>query len=98
MFVADLFLTVNTHYLRIGLDEPKQRAYVLVRIQPGRESDFYGELKHLDHVVQVDLVHGPYDFVVQVEGAAADIDSVVLSIRKIPYVFNTDTMTAFVLS
>jgi len=80
------------------LNEPKQRAYVLVRIQPGRESEFYGEMKQLPHIVQVDLVHGPYDFVVQVEGAAVDIDSVVLKIRKIPYVLNTDTMTAFVLS
>jgi len=81
----------------LTLNETKQRAYVLVRIQPGRESEFYAEMK-LPHIVQVDLVHGPYDFVVQVEGAAADIDSVVLKIRKIPYVLNTDTMTAFVLS
>jgi len=82
----------------LTLNETKQRAYVLVRIQPGRESEFYAEMKQLPHIVQVDLVHGPYDFVVQVEGAAADIDSVVLKIRKIPYVLNTDTMTAFVLS
>jgi len=80
------------------LNEPKHRAYVLVRIQPGRESDFYAETKQLQHIVQVDLVHGPYDFVVQVEGSAVDVDSVVLNIRKIPYVVNTDTMTAFVLS
>ena len=80
------------------LNDQKQRAYVLVRIQPGRESEFYGEMKRLPHIAQVDLVHGPYDFVVQVEGTAVNIDSVVLSIRKIPYVLNTDTMTAFVLS
>jgi hypothetical protein len=80
------------------LNDPKQRAYVLVRIQPGNESEFYGEMKRLPHIVQVDLVHGPYDFVVQLEGSPADMDSVVLKIRKIPYVLNTDTMTAFVLS
>ena len=80
------------------MNAEKQRAYVLVRIQPGRESEFYGEMKQLSHIVQVDLVHGPYDFVVQIEGAASDIDSVVLKIRKIAYVLNTDTMTAFVLS
>jgi len=76
----------------------KQKAYVLIRIQPGKESEFYHEMKQLPFVVEVDLVHGPYDFVVLVEGSAVDIDSVVLRIRKIPYVLNTETMTAFVLS
>jgi len=77
---------------------PKQRAYVLIRIQPGRESEFYNEMKQLPNISEVDLVHGPYDFVVLVEGSASEIDSVVLRIRKIPYVLNTETMTAFVLS
>lgn len=80
------------------IDLVKQKAYVLIRIQPGRESEFYGEMKKLPHIVEVDLVHGPYDFVVVTEGSAVDIDSNVLRIRKIPYVLNTDTMTAFVLS
>ena len=84
--------------MNFTLSEAKHRGYVLVRIQPGKESDFYEEMKRLPHIVQVDLVHGPYDFVVQVEGPAIDIDSVVLSIRKIPYVLNTDTWTAFTLS
>ena len=59
-------------------------------------------LKRRRLTIQVTLpaivISGFYDFVVQVAGAAVDIDSVVLKIRKIPYVLNTDTMTAFVLS
>jgi len=57
----------------------KQKAYVLVRIQPGRENEFYSEMKRLPPVVEVDFVHGPYDFVVRVEGSAAEVDSVVLA-------------------
>jgi hypothetical protein len=77
---------------------PKQKAYVLIRIQPGKESELYEELKQVPNIIGIDLVHGPYDFVVVVEGTASDVDKVVLRIRKIPYVLNTETMTAFVLS
>jgi uncharacterized protein with GYD domain len=62
------------------------------------ESEFYAEAKKLPKVTQVDLVHGPYDFVVVTEGIAAEIDSVVLRIRRIPYIITTETMTAFTLS
>lgn len=77
---------------------PKQKAYVLIRIQPGKESELYRELKQVSNISGIDLVHGPYDFVVVAEGTASDIDRIVLRIRKIPYVLNTETMTAFVLS
>jgi len=74
------------------------KAYVLIRIQPGKETELYGELKQLPNIAEVDLVHGPVDFVVVTEGTASEIDSVVLKIRKIPYVLHTETLTAFVLS
>jgi hypothetical protein len=76
----------------------KQKAYLLIRIQPGTESEFYGELKKLPNIIGIDLVHGPYDFVVVAEGSASDIDKVVLRIRKIPHIITTETMTAFTLT
>jgi len=77
---------------------PKQKAYILIQIQPGKESELYGELKQVSNITGIDLVHGPYDFVVIAEGTASDVDRLVLRIRKIPYVLNTETMTTFVLS
>ena len=73
----------------------KQKAYILIRVQPGREIELYGELKGIPNVIGIDLVRGPFDFVVVAEGNVTDIDTVVLRIRKIPYVLNTETMTAF---
>ena len=73
----------------------KQRAYILIRVQPGKEAELYGELKQIPNVIGIDMVRGPFDFVVVVEGNASDLDRVVLSIRKTPYVLNTETMTAF---
>jgi uncharacterized protein with GYD domain len=42
----------------------------------------------------IDFVRGPFDFVVVAEGNASELDTVVLRIRKIPYVISTETMTA----
>ena len=73
----------------------KRKTYLLIRIQPGAESDFYAELKKLPNVINVDFVHGIYDFVVVLEGSANEIDRVVLRIRKIPYILTTETMIPF---
>jgi len=73
----------------------KQRAYVLIRVQPGKEEELYGELREIPHIIGIDFVRGPFDFIVVAEGNASDLDSVVLRIRKTPYVLNTETMTAF---
>jgi len=73
----------------------KQKAYILIGVQPGKEAELYGELKQIPNVIGIDMVRGPFDFVVVVEGNASDLDRVVLSIRKTPYVLNTETMTAF---
>jgi hypothetical protein len=73
----------------------KQKAYILIRVQPGREIELYGELKQIPNIIGIDLVHGPFDFVVVAEGNVSDMDTVVLRIRKIPYVLNTETMTTF---
>jgi AsnC-like helix-turn-helix protein len=73
----------------------KQRAYILIRVQPGKEAELYGELKQVPNITGIDLVRGPFDFIVMAEGNAGDLDTVVLRIRKSPHVLNTETMTAF---
>jgi hypothetical protein len=73
----------------------KQKAYILIRVQAGKEIELYGELKQIPNIIGIDLVRGPFDFVVQSEGSASDLDTVVLRIRKTPYVLNTETMTVF---
>jgi len=72
----------------------KQKAYVLIRVQPGKETELYGELKQIPIMMGIDFVRGPFDFVVVAEGNASELDTVVLRIRKIPYVISTETMTA----
>ena len=73
----------------------KQKAYILIRVQPGRETELYDELKQSPNIVGIDLVHGTFDFVVVAEGEASEIDALVLRIRKSPYLVTTETMTVF---
>jgi uncharacterized protein with GYD domain len=73
----------------------KQRAYILIRVSPGKEVELYEELKQIPSIIGIDLVRGPFDFVVVAEGNAIELDAAVLRIRKAPYVLNTETMTAF---
>lgn len=77
------------------ISSSNQKAYVLIRVQPGKEIELYDELKQIPNVTGVDLVRGAFDFVVVAEGEAKDVDRVVLRVRKSPYVLNTETMTAF---
>ena len=73
----------------------KHRAYILIRVQPGREIELYGELTQIPNVVRIDLVRGSFDYVVVGEGNASELDALVLKIRRTPHVLNTETMTAF---
>jgi len=73
----------------------KQKAYILIRVQPGKEVELYGELKQIPNIVGIDLVRGPFDFIVVAEGDASDLDKSVLRIRKTPHVLNTETMTVW---
>jgi hypothetical protein len=73
----------------------KQKAYILIRVQPGKEIELYGELKQIANIIGIDLVRGSFDFIVVAEGNASDLDTVILRIRKIPYVLNTETMTVW---
>ena len=60
----------------------KQKAYVLICVQPGKEVELYEELKQIPSILGIDLVHGPFDFIVVAEGNASGLDKAVLSIRK----------------
>lgn len=80
---------MSTHMAR------KQKAYVLIRVQPGKETALYDDLKEIPNIVSIDLVRGAFDFVVVAEGDASDIDALVLRIRKSPYLINSETMTVF---
>ncbi len=73
----------------------KHKAYILVRVHPGKELDFFKELKETSHIVAMDLVRGPYDFIVVVEGNEKEVDSIIFKIRKLPYILGTETMMAF---
>ena len=73
----------------------KQRAYILIRVQPGKETELYEELKQIPNIVGIDLVRGPFDFMVVAEGNPSDLDRAVLRIRKISHVLNTETMTVW---
>jgi len=73
----------------------KQRAYILIRVQPGKEAELYGELKQIPNIIGIDLVRGPFDFIVVAEDTVSDLDKTVLRIRKTPHVLNTETMTVW---
>jgi hypothetical protein len=73
----------------------KQKAYVLIRVQPGKETELYEELKQIPNITTIDLVRGPFDFIVVAEGSASDLDKGILRIRKTPYVLNTETITVW---
>ncbi len=58
----------------------KQKAYILIRVQPGKEAELYGELKQIPNIMGIDLVRGYFDFIVQAEGNASDLGKSVLRI------------------
>lgn len=76
------------------------RVYVLVEVQPGKERDFADEVisKGLirdPKAERVDSVHGPFDFVIILQGTMKDIDARVMEMRKSPFVRRTETMICF---
>ena len=70
----------------------KKKAYVLIRVQPGNEIELYEELKQIPNIIGIDLVRGPFDFIVVAEGNPSDLDRAVLRIRKTSHVLSTETM------
>lgn len=77
------------------LGRPNQRAYILIGIVPGTEEEVYTELTKIPNVKAIDLVRGPFDFIIVAEGTASDLDKVALKIRKTSYVRSTVTQTVW---
>jgi hypothetical protein len=71
---------------------PNQRAYILIGVQPGTEAEVYAELKQISSITAIDLVRGPFDFIVVAEGNVSDLDKAAFRIRKTPYVRSTVTL------
>jgi len=74
-------------------------AYVLVTLQPGKESEFSNEMsKEMTtgaKVEKIDFVHGSYDFIIILSGAIEDINRRIIEMRKLSYVRRTETLIPF---
>ena len=76
------------------------RAYVLVKVQPGKEKEFteYVTSKNLPrdiNVERMDVVHGSFDAIVLLRGTMKNIDAKIMELRKSPFVSSTDTLICF---
>jgi hypothetical protein len=76
------------------------RAYVLIKVQPGKEKEFieYAMTKNLPrdiNVERMDIVHGSFDAVVLLRGTMKNIDARIMDLRKSPFVSSTDTLLCF---
>ncbi len=74
-------------------------AYVLVVVQPGKESEFQNEMSRKmpggAKVEKIDFVHGSYDFILILIGAIEDINRRIIEMRKLSYVRRTETLIPF---
>ena len=74
-------------------------AYILVVVQPGKESEFQNEMskKMLGgaKAEKIDFVHGSYDFIIILSGAIEDINRRIMEMRKLSYVRRTETLIPF---
>ena len=74
------------------------RAYILVDVDPGHETDIIdgsamsAGISSFAGVVHSDVVYGAYDLVVVLEGEPKTIDETIMKLRKIPHVRKTETL------
>lgn len=73
----------------------KQKAYILIRVQPGKEVELYDGLKEIRNIVGIDFVRGSFDFIVLAEGSGSEVENVVFEVRKLPHIVSTETLTCF---
>lgn len=73
------------------------RAYVFIETDVGKTKDVVGALRNLEGMKSVDLVTGPYDIIVVMEGKNADAigQIVTTKIHHIPGVSRTLICLAF---
>ena len=75
----------------------KNKAYMLIEVEPGKEAETIREIEKMSHVEAVDFVHGEYDIVIVLRGNFKDINETVLNVRKLPNIRKTVTLNAFEL-
>ena len=76
------------------------RAYVLIKVQPGKEKEFSDYVTSKDlpkdiNVERLDFVHGSFDAVMILRGTMKNIDARIMELRKSPFVSSTDTLLCF---
>ncbi|MEM0361347.1 MAG: Lrp/AsnC ligand binding domain-containing protein [Sulfolobales archaeon] len=68
-------------------------AYILVRINLGREYELLEQVRRLPGVDEVRIVYGEYDMVVKVRvNALFELDRIVTQLRKLNGVLTTTTL------
>jgi hypothetical protein len=74
------------------------KAYVLIDVDPGHETDIIdgssmsAGVSSFAGVVQADVVYGSHDVVVVVEGEPKTVNETIMKLRKIPHVTKTESL------
>ncbi len=72
------------------------RAFVLLKLNPNDTSHLMQELKAVSYIQQANVIHGPYDCLLEIEAASLDeINQAVLDLRARKGI--TDTLTCLVI-
>ena len=76
------------------------RAYVLVIIEPGKDEAFAHAIVSTGLLARtvierMDFVHGMFDFIITLKGTRESIDSMIVEMRKLPFVKRTQTLIPF---
>ncbi len=72
------------------------RAFVLLKVSPQETAQLMQDLKQEEQIQEANLIHGPYDCVLEVDGKDLEaINGAVMRIRSMAGV--TDTLTCLVI-
>jgi pantothenate kinase len=77
-------------------------AYVLVKIQSGKEQEFANYVLSKGVIVdpeveKMNFVHGSFDFVIMLHGPIEDIERRIIEMRKSQFVRTTQTLIAYAM-
>ena len=71
------------------------RAYVLIDINPGKETECLQHLSNIEGITYADVVHGATDIVAMIEGDDEIIDKSIMRIRRLQFVKKTQSLLSF---
>ncbi len=75
------------------MGKEKLFAYVLVKVETGRDLEIKGQVEKMRNVREVSFITGPYDIFAKVEGETpSELGEITLKIRKLKGVKKTLTM------